>query len=76
MPIYITQETMSAISMPIHNAAIRLQHFYAPVIHLIIGKSITDYYKLAKDTATMGIVDYRIWKGIGEPGARIHQKIS
>ena len=43
MPNYIMKEAIIAISITTHKAATHLQHFCAPVIHPITGKSITTY---------------------------------
>ena len=55
MPNYIKQEATNAFSIPTHNAKTPLKHFFAPVMHPITVKSITNQNKLAKDPATMEV---------------------
>ena len=44
---------MNAIEIPTQNNTTPLEHFCAPILHLITGKSITNYNKLGKYPETI-----------------------
>ena len=65
---------MNAIKMPTQTTITPLEHFFAPVIHPITGKSITNYKKLVKDPATRELWTTVFWKERGNLAQGDHKK--